>query len=105
MAYLWLSLAFMVPAVLAAVLMRRSIHWGGVALTTAVLLSLTAVFDNVIIALDIVRYGHEHLMGLYLGIAPLEDFSYSLAAVLLLPAAWHLLRRRSVERGAERAAQ
>ena len=105
MAYLWLSLAFMVPAVLAAVLMRRSIGWGAVALTTAVLLSLTAVFDNVIIALDIVRYGHEHLMGLYLGIAPLEDFSYSLAAVLLLPAAWHLLRRRSVERGAERAAQ
>lgn len=105
MAYLWLSLAFMVPAVLAAVLMRRSIHWGAVALTTAVLLSLTAVFDNVIIALDIVRYGHEHLMGLYLGVAPLEDFSYSLAAVLLLPAAWHLLRRRSVERGAERAAQ
>ena len=113
MTYLWLSLAFMVPAVLAAVLMRRSIHWGAVGLTAVVLLSLTAVFDNVIIGLDIVRYGHEHLMGLYLGLAPLEDFSYSLAAVLLLPAAWHLLRRgrvprgveRGIERGSERAAE
>ncbi|MCH8560023.1 lycopene cyclase domain-containing protein [Nesterenkonia sp. DZ6] len=98
MAYLWLSLAFMVPAVLAAVLLRRTIHWGAAALTTALLLGLTAVFDNVIIGLDIVRYGHEHLMGLYLGLAPLEDFSYSLAAVLLLPAAWHLLRRRKPTR-------
>lgn len=105
MAYLWLSLAFMVPAVLAAVLMRREIRWGAVALSAVVLLSLTAVFDNVIIGLDIVRYGHEHLTGLYLGLAPLEDFSYSLAAVLLLPAAWHLLRRRRVERGADRAGQ
>ncbi|MCH8564264.1 lycopene cyclase domain-containing protein [Nesterenkonia sp. LB17] len=98
MAYLWLSLAFMVPAVLAAVLLRRTIHWGAAALTTALLLGLTAVFDNVIIGLDIVRYGHEHLMGLYLGLAPLEDFSYSLAAVLLLPAAWHLLRQRKPTR-------
>jgi lycopene cyclase domain-containing protein len=102
MAYLWLSLAFMVPAVLAAVLLRRQIHWGAVLLSTVVLLSLTAVFDNVIIGLDIVRYGHEHLMGLYLGVAPLEDFSYSLAAVLLLPAAWHLLRARRLDPGAER---
>ncbi|TDS87484.1 lycopene cyclase domain-containing protein [Nesterenkonia aurantiaca] len=108
MAYLWLSLAFMVPAVLSAVLLRASIHWGAVALSTVVLLSLTAVFDNVIIGLDIVRYGHEHLMGLYLGLAPLEDFSYSLAGVLLLPAAWHLLRRRRPTepgRGAEPVAE
>ena len=73
--------------------------------SVAALLVLTAVFDNVIIGLDIVRYGHEHLTGLYLGLAPLEDFSYSLAAVLLLPAAGHLLRRRRVERGADRAGQ
>lgn len=105
MAYLWLSLAFMIPAVLAAVLLRRMIHWGAVVLTTVVLLSLTAIFDNVIIGLDIVRYGHEHLMGLYLGLAPLEDFSYSLAAVLLLPAAWHLLRRRGAEHGTGRGAE
>ncbi|WP_083504732.1 lycopene cyclase domain-containing protein [Nesterenkonia jeotgali] len=102
MAYLWLSLAFMVPAVFAAVLLRREIHWGAVGLTTLVLLSLTAVFDNVIIGLDIVRYGHEQLMGLYLGLAPLEDFSYSLAAVLGLPALWHLMRRRKLDRAADR---
>lgn len=98
MAYLWLSLAFMVPPLLAAVLLRRMIHWTAVALTALVLLSLTAIFDNVLIGLDIVRYGHEHLMGLYLGLAPLEDFSYSLAALLLLPAAWHLLRSRKASR-------
>jgi len=105
MAYLWLSLAFMVPAVIAGVLLRRRIHWSAVALTTVVLLVLTAVFDNVIIGLDIVRYGHEQLLGIYLGLAPIEDFSYPLAGVLLLPAAWHLLRRRrsvTTHHGAER---
>ncbi|MBE1514606.1 lycopene cyclase domain-containing protein [Nesterenkonia halotolerans] len=95
MAYLWLSLAFMVPAVIAAVALRHRIHWAAVGATTLVLLILTAVFDNVIIGLDIVRYGHEHLLGVYLWLAPIEDFSYSLAAVLLLPALWHVLRRRT----------
>ncbi|WP_218220733.1 lycopene cyclase domain-containing protein [Nesterenkonia sp. Act20] len=102
MAYFWLSLAFMVPAVLAAVVLRHRIHWVAVGVTTLVLLILTAVFDNVIIGLDIVRYGHEHLLGVYLWLAPIEDFSYSLAGVLLLPALWHVLRARSGARDAER---
>ncbi len=100
MAYFWLSLAFMVPAVIAAVVLRHRIHWAAVGATTLVLVILTAVFDNVIIGLDIVRYGHEHLLGVYLWLAPIEDFSYSLAGVLLLPALWHVLRRNT-----ERASQ
>ena len=40
---------------------------------------LTAVFDNVMIAVGLVTYPAEHLSGLRIGLAPLEDFAYALA--------------------------
>ena len=58
------------------------------ALTLAILLLLTAVFDNAIIAAGLVDYSPNHYLGLRLGLAPIEDFAYSVAAVLLLPALW-----------------
>ena len=56
-----------------------------------VLLALTAVFDNVMIAAGLFTYPSEHLSGLHIGLAPIEDFSYPLAAAFLLPAVWTLL--------------
>ena len=52
------------------------------------LLVLTAVFDNVIIGLGIVGYDHSLATGLRLGLAPIEDFAYAIAAVVGLPALW-----------------
>ena len=61
----------------------------GVAL--AALLVLTAVFDNVMIAAGLVAYGDVQRLGISVGLVPLEDFTYPIAGVLLLPALWHLL--------------
>ena len=63
-----------------------AIAWTGVVLAVT-----TAVFDNLMIAAGLVAYDDEHLVGLYLGRAPVEDFGYPLAAAMLLPALWHLL--------------
>jgi lycopene cyclase domain-containing protein len=60
-------------------------------LAALVLLALTAVFDNVMIAAGLFTYPSEHLSGLHLGLAPIEDFSYPLAAAFLLPAVWTLM--------------
>jgi lycopene cyclase domain-containing protein len=49
---------------------------------------MTAIFDNVIIMLDIVAYEPSHILGLYVGRAPIEDFFYCIGAVLLLPYLW-----------------
>jgi lycopene cyclase domain-containing protein len=49
---------------------------------------LTVIFDNVIISLQIVTYHPEHLVGIYIGKIPIEDFSYTLAACLLVPVLW-----------------
>lgn len=64
------------------------------ALGAIVLVVLTAIFDNVMIALDLFTYPPEHLSGIRVGLAPIEDFSYPVCAAFLLPAVFALLSRR-----------
>lgn len=59
--------------------------------TLAVLVVLTGIFDNVIVALGIVAYDTTHITGLFVGVVPIEDFAYSVAAVLVLPTLWGVL--------------
>jgi lycopene cyclase domain-containing protein len=68
-----------------------------IALTGAIVLVMTAVFDNVMIAVGLVGYDPARISGLRIGLAPVEDFAYAVVAVVLLPALWTLLpagRRR-----------
>lgn len=58
----------------------------------------TAVFDNLMIAAGLFEFADEHLVGLFVGRAPVEDVGYPLAAALLLPALWHLLGARAARR-------
>jgi len=64
------------------------------AVSAIVLLVLTAIFDNVMIGVGLIDYPEQHLSGLRIGIAPLEDFSYPLCAAFLVPAVYTLLARR-----------
>jgi lycopene cyclase domain-containing protein len=65
-----------------------------------VLLVLTAIFDNVMIAAGLFSYNPDTITGLFLRLAPLEDFAYPTAAVLMLPALWILLVWRKEPRDA-----
>ena len=80
----------------ALVLRRPGRMLGGALAASAVLLfALTAVFDNLIIAAGIVAYPEgQSISGVRIGLAPLEDFAYPLAGVVLLPALWLLLGGR-----------
>lgn len=94
-AYLLLSLAVLVPvcALALVVLARRRALVPALA-GLAVLAALTAVFDNVIVGTGIVAYDETRILGVRLGVAPVEDFSYAIAAALALPALWLALGRR-----------
>ena len=61
------------------------------ALTALVLLALTVVFDSAMIAADLFRFDASQLLGVRVGLAPLEDLAWPLAAGLLLPSLWLLL--------------
>lgn len=70
------------------------LSWPAVAVAGVALLALTAVFDNVMIAVGLFSYDPASLSRVFLGSVPLEDFAYPVAAALMLPALWVLLRER-----------
>ncbi|WP_168582953.1 prenyltransferase [Gephyromycinifex aptenodytis] len=74
--------------------------WKAAAAAFAVLALLTAVFDNLMISAGLFDYDTSKRLGLVLYRAPIEDFGYPLAAVVLLPALWHLLQGRTQRRAA-----
>ena len=112
MTYLVLCLVFLAAAALiagaAAVVVARRKRAGGrspsdglvkaAMLAFLLLFILTAVFDNVMIAVGLFSYAEEVISGLRIGLAPVEDFAYPLAAVILLPALWLLLEPLSSRR-------
>ncbi|MFB2585041.1 lycopene cyclase domain-containing protein [Herbiconiux liukaitaii] len=91
-----------VVAVAAVLVARRSVGGasarrrlaGAVGVTLAVLLAMTAVFDNIMIGVGLVGYEPSLISGAFVGIAPLEDFAYALAVAVLLPSLWVLLGAR-----------
>ncbi len=102
MSYLLLCLVFLAVAGITAVvaLLRSRARRDGrlpvVALGIAglALLGLTAVFDTLMITVGLFDYSDAHISGLRVALAPVEDFAYPLAAVILLPALWSLLGGR-----------
>jgi lycopene cyclase domain-containing protein len=99
--YLLLNLPFLGAVALvaaAAGLSRRAPRWRAVGFGAIPVVVLTAVFDNVIVGTGIVAYDPSRISGLRLGVMPVEDFSYALAAIVLLPSLWALLTPRRRDR-------
>jgi lycopene cyclase domain-containing protein len=93
MTYWLLNLLFLtVVAVvaLAAMVSKREPRWRAVAITLVGVLIMTAIFDNVMISVGLVGYSESKITGVFVGVAPIEDFAYAVAAVVLLPAIWTL---------------
>lgn len=103
MTYALLSLGFLVIAVvvlvgaLARAADRRAVivRWRTPVFIAAVaLVILTVVFDNLMIAAGLMRYAGPDVSGPAIGLMPMLDLAYPLAAVILLPALWLLFRRK-----------
>ena len=102
MTYLWLGLAFISTAAVAGVIFARrgampgeaGKHWKAVGLAFAALAVLTAVFDSVMIGMELFHYDASHILGVKIGLAPIEDFAYPLAGVVALPGLWMWLTRK-----------
>ncbi|WP_026552758.1 lycopene cyclase domain-containing protein [Arthrobacter sp. H20] len=100
MTYLVLNIIFFVPILaMAAWAYRKQRRLlpsrRAVGITLIVLMIATAVFDNVLIAIGIVDYNPDLILGVRLALAPIEDFAYTVGACILLPALWALIPSRS----------
>lgn len=84
MTYLVLNSIFLGTLALLSIPVFKQLPWKAIFMATLALLVITAVFDNVIIGIGIVAYDQQLISGLKIGLAPIEDFAYSLAAPLLI---------------------
>lgn len=89
MTYLLMNLGFMLIAFVVLNVFVRKTPWKTVLWTMLSMLLLTLIFDNVIIGLDIVAYDPQKVSGVFLGLAPIEDFAYTVVAVLAVSSIWH----------------
>lgn len=103
MTYLLIDLAFLAAAaaVLAVALARapdraRLVRrWWLPAIASAiVLVVLTVVFDNAMIAAGLMTYAPHAVSGARIGLVPVEDLAYPVGGLLILTGLWLLLRRR-----------
>lgn len=77
-----------------AILMRRWLAIRSLGFATIVMFVLTAIFDNVIIGTGIVAYDDELLLGVKILYAPIEDFAYTIVALVLVPSLFNLFRTK-----------
>ena len=94
MTYLLLTVTVMAIVAIYAFLMRHWMVAKPLVGTAAVMLILTAIFDNVIIATGIVAYDQEKISGIMVGVAPIEDFAYTVLAIVLVPSLFNFFRTK-----------
>lgn len=88
----YILLNIIVIVIVAAALRPVNI-WGNrpALITLVILLLLTAIFDNLIVAASIVGYDSAKILGVYIGVAPVEDFMYAVLSVIAVVAIWNKL--------------
>jgi lycopene cyclase domain-containing protein len=94
MTYFALNASVLLTLFVVLNLFLRKTPWKLVGLTLLATMVLTAIFDSVIVGTGIVAYDTSKILGLTIGLAPVEDFAYTIAAALLIPAVWILLGKR-----------
>lgn len=87
-----LAAALVLAASIALQRAPRAVAWF---IAAAVMMVLTAVFDNAIIGFGLVDYDPALISGVRIGVAPLEDFAYTIASLLIVPALWHMMEPRA----------
>ena len=92
MTYVLLTVSVLSIFAVYTFLMRKWLKLKPMTIAASVMLFLTLVFDNLIIASGIVDYAPEKISGVRLGVAPVEDFAYTLVALVLIPSVFNFLR-------------
>lgn len=88
MTYLLLNLAFTAIAILLYVAIRPEFKIKTLGVAALALTIITAFGDNFIVGMGIVDYNETKILGVRIGVAPVEDFFYAIIAIVLVPAIW-----------------
>jgi len=91
--YLVLAVVFCAGGVLVSFAIARNSITRATWRTLLTLVIATIVGDNLIVAAGIVQYDPSKILQIFIGVAPVEDFAYSVIAAILIPAVWTALKR------------
>lgn len=92
--YLILNVIFTMMVVL-VLRIRPSVPGRAWLFTLAVVLLLTALFDSFIVGAGIVAYDRASVLGIFVGKAPIEDFAYTIVAVMIVTKLWNKMGAKS----------
>ncbi len=85
--YLLLALSLTAISLLIIILLKLKLPGFKLLLTVFLILAVAMIlFDTYLTALAVVLYNNKSILGLRIGSIPVEDFSYLIAVVLLIPA-------------------
>lgn len=93
MTYSDLNLIFLIVTVVATWIIKSKFRCFTTPIVALPMLVLTAVFDNLIILTGIVDYDQSKLLGVNVGVVPIEDFAYTIVAILLVPTIWKAVNK------------
>ena len=93
MSYLTLNLIFVAISLTALFLVPKN-RWPAYLVGLLPMLLITVVFDNVIVGSGIVAYDPNKISGLKIGMVPIEDLAYTIAAVVIVPSVWSAMINR-----------
>ena len=93
MNYLTLNLIFVAISLTALFLVPKN-RWPAYLVGLLPMLLITVVFDNVIVGSGIVAYDPNKISGLKIGMVPIEDLAYTIAAVVIVPSVWSAMINR-----------
>ena len=94
--YLLMGLPFIITALLIDwfLLKTRVITSKQCWIVMALLIIMTALFDQFLAGFPIVLYDESKILGIFVGSAPIEDFMYTIAAVIGLGSIWTHYEKR-----------
>ena len=93
MNYLTLNLIFVAISLTALFLVPKN-RWPAYLVGLLPMLLITVVFDNVIVGSGLVAYDPNKISGLKIGMVPIEDLAYTIAAVVIVPSVWSAMINR-----------
>jgi len=93
MTYGDLNFIFLSIAVIATWIIKSRFRCFTTPVVALPMLVLTAIFDNLIVAAGIVGYDESKLLGVRIGVIPIEDFAYTVVAILLVPTIWKAMNK------------
>ena len=93
MTYLLLNILFVIGIVVLFRITPPRLNRKGI-LVAAALFVLTLIFDSLLVYFHIIDYTQDKILGIHLGLAPIEDYFYPLLAVLLVPFLWRKFEKK-----------